>query len=124
MSMSCMPNWKRKASPYSRHPMIVRLGVPLSLLTPMGTGSRSTRTLGTDFLWAVDPRVREILPLVLPSKHYIMVLGWQNEWSQDIMCPVLAKFSAHNTPKTLQKVPVERGLKPHTPPPTTTLPTP
>ena len=45
-SMSCMPNWKRLASRSSRHPTMVRLGVPSSLLTLMGTGSRPMRTPG------------------------------------------------------------------------------
>src|SRR5213079_2432917 len=45
-AMSCIPNWKRRELPSSRHPTMVRLGAPSSLLTPMDTGLRPTRTPG------------------------------------------------------------------------------
>jgi len=56
--MSCMPKWKRLEPPSSSNPMMVRSGAPSSLLIPMDTGLRPTRTPGTAFLWAAGSSAR------------------------------------------------------------------
>ena len=49
-SMSCIPDWRLREPPSSRHPSMVPLGAPSSLLTPMGTALRPIRTPGIGFL--------------------------------------------------------------------------
>src|SRR2546421_12758808 len=65
MSMSCMAKWKRLEPPSSSNPMMVRSGAPSSLLIPMATGLRPTRTPGTAFRWAAGTSARNITTLFL-----------------------------------------------------------
>src|SRR6266516_5509395 len=57
-STRCTPKWKRREPPSSSNPTMVRSGAPSSLLIPMATGLRPTKTPGTAFLWAAGKSAR------------------------------------------------------------------